>query len=316
MATETKIVEGFHREQIVGIDKHSYFSFRKVRIMSESAQDFFQVYRPGAAKQPASEAMDLGKLVHLGVLEQQKFREKFVVMPVFTGKTKDGRDSEQSAEARAAKKEWCIAQELMGKIIVTPEDKEIIIDSVEMILNYPPARKLLSGGFSEGWGYVWDEQFQRWQLIRPDFVSNSGITVDLKTTTKPLPSKEQWVRTVFYDGHHIQQAHNARGFSLMRAKDDPKLQAELQNKAAWIVLKTSFPRAIAVYTADENMMIAGRAKCFKAYHNINEHLARDPEMKDRWSWPGKQTQSEEVGFTHWQLAGDPDYEGLTQANEP
>jgi hypothetical protein len=316
METKKGIVQGFYRDQLLGVDSMAYFSFRKLRTILSSPQDFFQVYRPGAAREPATQAMDLGRLVHMGLLEQKKFRDRFVVMPKFVGKTKDGRDSEQSAEARAKRDAWMIEQTENDRVIVSEEERDTIIDSVEMVMNYEPARRLLTGGIAEGWGYVWDPIFGRFQLIRPDFISNDLVTVDVKTTTRALPSPRAWARQVFFDGNHVQLAHNARGVGLYRAGDDQKEVDRISRRGAWIVIKTSFPRGIAVYTANEQMMDAGLAKCFSAYHKINQFLDKDPTMTTRWAWPGKQQRAEEVSFEPWMLQDDEDYSEITQTNNP
>jgi hypothetical protein len=95
--------------------------------------------------------MDFGNLVHMAALEPGKFRDRLVVEPKFTGKTKDGKESAQSGEAKAKREAWH-AKVRKDQVIVSEDDMETIVEIVDNLMNHPQALELLSGGRAEGWG--------------------------------------------------------------------------------------------------------------------------------------------------------------------
>lgn len=252
--------------------------------------------------------MEFGHLLHLAALEPGKFRDRFVIEPVFSGKTADGKESSRSGEARAKKEKW-YADLRKDAVVVDQDQMQAIVEIVENLLQHKDAKRLLSGGKSEGWLYVWDEFFEIWHLCRPDFITTDFITVELKTTSKPL-NRKSWMREVFNMGYHIQLAHNHRGTRILNGLPED------HRKAAWVVVQNRAPYDVAVFTASENVMIAGEEKAFRGYNDITEGLEKDPELKNPLLWPGNQTHAEEVDLEPWMIAGDEDHLSLNQDDKP
>jgi hypothetical protein len=298
----------FKVQQTKTLGSLEYFSWRKVKTILESPLAFYETYKEQQVFEP-TKAMEFGNLVHLALLEPKKFRERFVVEPVFIGKTKKGEDSTRCDEAYAKRDAWREEQLRANRVIVEQEQLDQIIRIVERVLEHDKAREILTGGRAEGWAYAWDEIFGRWILGRPDFIAGDGTVVEIKTTAKSL-DRRSIKREIFNQQYHGQLALNCRAVGIIEGFPD-------FNKGLWIFIKTKRPYDVAVYTASENIMLAGRALAFKGMHKINDHLKRDPDMGNKKMWPGIQPgYVEEIDFDPWMLAGDDTYEEITNENQP
>lgn len=274
-----EIKQGFYREQIMGLDKMSYYSWSKCRLMLQSPLAFFDHYSSGKQTEP-TKAMDWGRTIHTAILEGQKFREKYVVEPKFTGLTLDGKESPNSKEAKDKKKAW-LSDLPVDAIVVTEEELESVIKVVDNVLAHEGAMKLLTGGIAEGWGYVFDEKYKRWQLIRADNITNDLISVEVKTTSKRIYTARQWIREAFSMGYVGQLGHTSRGVGLMNG-------IENHYRGAWIVIHSFAPFEVFVFTADETSLADGARAACKSYALINKHLELDGELKNKKMWPGRQ----------------------------
>lgn len=299
---------GFYREQQTeALKKFEYISFSKIKYILESRRAFFRHYAKGQVAEP-SKAMEFGNKLHLAALEPGKFRDRFVVQPEFTGLTQDGQLSTRSKEAKAKKERW-LANLRADAVVVEPEEFEAMVEIVDNLLAHKDAKRLLSGGKSEGWLYVWDEFHGIWQLARPDFLTNDFITVELKTTSLRNLNARAWAREVFKQKYHVQLAHNHRAVRLHYGLPDS------HRKGAWVVAQSMPPYDVAVFTASENMMIAGEEKAFRAYNEINDMLEKDPELKQPALWTGNQIQAEEVDLEPWMIDNDEDHISLNQMDQ-
>lgn len=297
-----KIKPGWYRDQQrEALANMDYFSWNKCKYALQSPKAFYRHYAQNKVKEP-TKAMDFGSMVHLAALEPAKFRDRFIEQPDF--------GDMRSSTNRKKRDDWQNEQR-RDALIVTQEDMGKLVEMVENIMDHPGALKLLTGGRSEGWGYVFDEEFGRWQLIRPDFTTNNLITVELKTTSKWFKDADAWAREAFYTGYDGQLAHNTRGNSMLHGLK------ESNRKGAWVVVQSVEPFEVWVFTCGEQLMLSGETKCFKAYHRINDHLERDPEMKNPKLWPGVQGgKAHEANAAPWMLEGDKDFDDITQANQP
>lgn len=155
-------------------------SLRKILKPHGSLRSFYKHFFEGV-KNEESESLRVGKLVHKAVLEGPAFLKSYVVMPEFTGKTKDGRDSSQSAEAKSAKKKWLASLE-PGTIVTTQYEIDMITGIVDSILSHEDGKHLFKNGKAEIAGMFVDEETKIRCKIKPDFLSfDNSVLVDLKT---------------------------------------------------------------------------------------------------------------------------------------
>ena len=267
--------------------------------MLKSPRTFFEQYKTGAVRTDPTPAMKLGQLIHTAILEPKKFREDFVIQPDF--------GPMQSKTNREKRDAW--RREVDGKLIVEPQQLEQIVGIVERVMEHERAREMLTGGKSEGWAYAWNERFDRYLLGRPDFVTNDGITVEVKTTSKGV-DLNSFRREAFNHDYHGQLALNCMVVGEI-------FGMKPNRRGAWIVISSVEPYDVAVYTASENVIMAGEAKVERALTDIQRHLDKDPELRDKRLWLGPQgNNAEELEFLPWMLSNDDDFDFLTNQNLP
>lgn len=131
---------------------------------------------------PEKEAFRYGKIVHKALLESLKFQEMYVVEPEFVGYTADGRLSPRSREAKEQKAMWYNTLP-PDAIVVTEDERDQIITTIENIMRHEDAPLLLKEGKPEIAGYFRDEETGLRLKIKPDFLSFDGSRlVDIKTS--------------------------------------------------------------------------------------------------------------------------------------
>lgn len=163
-------------------------------------------------KQDEKKHFKFGRIAHAALLEPARFLSSYAIMPEFWGKTKDGKDSQQSADAKLKKKKW-IANQPEGTMIVTEEEYEALMGTVESILSHETARNLLKAGQAEVTGYFRDPVTgikckMRADWLTPDPDQPSLLhTVDFKTTrdssiglfAKAIADYKYHVQLAFYN---------------------------------------------------------------------------------------------------------------------
>jgi hypothetical protein len=155
--------------------------------------DLYELYRSPrhyllskTNKKEPTDAMKAGSLVHLALQIGPELLKKMKRVPVFVGKTKDGRDSTQSAEAREAKKNWLAAQP-SDAVFVSEEEERMLIGVLEAISSHRLLGKMLMGGVRETSLVVEDPETGVKLKCRPDFISKEGFLVDFKTSIDARP---------------------------------------------------------------------------------------------------------------------------------
>jgi len=228
---------------------------------------------------PASDALKLGRLVHMALLEPSRFVESYVVMPVFEGFTKDGRLSNQSGEAKAKKASW-FASLPPGTTVVTEEERDVIEGIANSVMAHRDAKDILTGGKTEVSGYYVDQDSGIRCKIRPDFI-HFGIhaEVDLKTTQDC--SRYAFSRSIMNYNYHFQRAMYAEGIKAITGK--------YPEHSVFIAVEKEPPFEVAVYRADIGMMDYGREQYKQALRTLRTCI-------DTMTWPGIQATMEDIAL--------------------
>ncbi len=129
----------------------------------------------------ATPALILGQKIHSALENMERFFDCAVVEPVFIGKTKDGKDSAQSAEAKAKRAAWR-ADRGPNDIVLTQEELDMIKGIISSIQDHRLCRNLLSKGIKETSLWVKDPETGLTLKCRPDFIHEAGFLVDYKST--------------------------------------------------------------------------------------------------------------------------------------
>jgi hypothetical protein len=127
------------------------------------------------------ECFRYGSLAHLALLEPQKFKESFVLEPVFEAPTQKGEMSTRSKEALKMKAEWYSKLE-PWQLVVTEKDHENIIGSIASILRHEKVAKIIPGSKVEQSGYFRESTTGIKCRIRPDILHfGKKVLLDFKT---------------------------------------------------------------------------------------------------------------------------------------
>lgn len=216
------------------------------------------------AKQKARKdtaALRRGRLAHLAVLEPDAFRRTVVL---WDGGRKAGKAWDAFVEANE------------GREILSADENDEIQLLAAMVRSEPAARKHLVSGSAEVTAqWTRDVKLPDGSATvrvpckgRLDFVSSSGVIVDLKTTRDASP--DGFGREVWRYGYHTQAAWYVDGYAAATGSTLP---------AVLIAVEAEAPHVVAVYRIPDDILQMGR----EHYESL---LARYAECAREDRWPG------------------------------
>lgn len=145
-----------------------------------------------------------GTAVHEAMLEPKLFKEKMIVMPIFEGKTKDGKitTNANATEVKEKAAKWLM--ENHGKTIITEEERFNLEGMLASISKHKRASELLSDGNSEESLFWTDPETGIQCKARPDRLREGHIIADVKTTEDA--SEWSFNKDIAKFGYHFQGA--------------------------------------------------------------------------------------------------------------
>lgn len=167
-------------------------------------------------------------------------------------------------------KEW-IAEEtkkLQGKKIISLEDYNRSLAMRDAVHKHPAAKALLKSGQAERTFYFIDPLTGAACRIRPDFLSGTGFTVDVKTTEDARP--EAFARSCYKFRYHVQDSYYTDGL---------KHNGIDRKGFIFIVVEKKPPHNVAVYTLSDPSKVLGRTE-------YQSNLFTYKECQDKGIWPG------------------------------
>lgn len=231
-----------------------------------------------------TEAFRQGRLVHKFLENPEKFMETHILEPEFVGKTKDGRDSARSAEAKKNKEDWynSIAD---GTIIVRKNDVDMIKGISRAVREHTLVRNLLKEGMSETSLWVKDAENDVVLGCRPDFIAKEGFIVDIKTTRSA--HQDDFVDDIFGPkGYHyiIQASLYARCAKIAGlARPD---------SFTFIAIEKEPPFCLNVFPLDHGCLAVGDSYVDKLIKLYGECLRSG-------NWPGYSNKAIPVSIPTW-----------------
>ena len=163
-----------------------------VRKMLHSPRHFLTFWSGLDDEDEDKDHFRIGRAAHLMLLEQNKFRELYVIEPVHSGFTKSGQPttSANAESVQMAKKLWH-AQQKPGAVIVTMDELDDLVGMIEAVLEHPVAAGMLRSGKPECTLHWTDEETGIMCKARPDYIShddNGNLhLIDFKTTRDIRP---------------------------------------------------------------------------------------------------------------------------------
>lgn len=239
-------------------------------------------------------AKRLGKLIHSVFENGEKFRDEHVVEPVFTGMTKDGKPSTRSAEAINAKKEW-YASLPPGTTVVTPDELDVLIGVANQIKNSRLLTNMLKSSIRESSLWVQDPDTGLTLQARPDFITQSGYCVDIKSTRQ---FAKDFPKEIFSDRYNsrfyiLSAAHYVRCLSLAKISKTDNITL--------LAVETFPPYGIQCFNLDIGCIATG-----ESWRDHLTKLYADCLKADRW--PGYK--DEVIGLTPPEFVSQPPEEEL------
>lgn len=186
-------------------------------------------------------AMITGTAIHTAVLEPERFAAEYRVEPAVNKRTNDGKAQLEAFVADC---------EANGHTPITVKDLEICNNISEVVRAHYTAKQLLSKGVAETSMFWEDETTGVLCKCRPDWIADSNILVDLKSTVDASPAGfaksafnyRYWVQAAWYlDGIENATGNRPDGFVFVAFEKEP-------------------PYACGFYYASDDMIEAGRAE--------------------------------------------------------
>jgi len=265
------IIEGMPSEEYHACTELSKHDLDKVAI----SPLHFKTYK--AEPQEATEAMQIGTLVHTAILEPDLFSDSFLLAPDCDKRSKEGKDRWKTAQEEA---------ELSGKIVAPEQTIKNIRLMAESVFAHRSAKLALSsGGMVEASIFARDPETGVAIRSRPDLITKGNSIVDVKTCQVEKGGIAEFAKSVANFRYDVQAA-----FYL----DICKLAGLEKTAFVFIVIEKEAPFAVATYQLDEDSIAAGRAQYRKNLAFYAECLKND-------EWPCYSQGVEVISLPKWKL---------------
>lgn len=219
---------------------------------------------PNRVEQPPTPAMVLGSAFHALLLEREVFEAEYVAAPAVDRRTKAGKEA------------WA-ALEASGKTVLAEDDIRALTGMAASVLEHPAASRLMGlPGRAEVSLFYEDGATGLRCKCRPDWLTESGVIVDIKTTQDASP--EAFRKSAYNFRYDVQAAHYTA--------------AQPGTGFVFIAVEKTPPYAVAVYEADDAVMRSG-------YQRRRDNLDRLAECLQRDEWPGYASTIQPLGVPGW-----------------
>jgi len=217
------------------------------------------------------DAYRFGRLVHLAVLEPEKWDSSVIVSEGFDRRTKAGKAAAELFEAQNAGKEIC-----------TPAENGIIQRMTDNIYNHRSAGTVLGEIGNVEASLFWKQEDTGVECrARPDFILQKGIIVDLKTSQSA--DNGAFARDAINYRYHVQAA------MYLDAARACGLKAEA---FVFVVVEKKAPYLVQVFEASDEFIDAGR-------HEMLQNLMTYKDCVAANNWPGYSQEVETLNLPKW-----------------
>lgn len=225
----------------------------------------------------SSESQELGTLVHLAVLEPEKFTAGVIAAPVCDRRTKLGKETWEAFQSEHSSK-WAVNRDLFGQVV----------EMRDSIMAHPTAREMFEGkGISEASGvWVEDGMTCKFRTDRLTMLGGWGVVADLKTTRDA--ARRQFERSIFQYGYYIQGAHYLAGCEAVA----PQVAGSQHRRYMFVCIENVAPYCVAVYELDDYAIEEGEIQRKRA-------LAIWRKCQETGEWPGYGDGADVVGLPAW-----------------
>jgi len=219
-------------------------------------------------------AMEFGSAVHAAVLEPEVFAVKYKLAPDLPKTTKAGKEA--WAEAAAP-----------GVELLRPDDWNAIQSIKAAVAGHPMASKVLTAaGTAEQSLFTIDDATGLEIKCRPDYLTDSGWLIDLKTTQDA--SLDGFQRTIANFRYHVQAAHYLRTYTLSTG-NKPK-------GFIFVAVEKTYPYAVQVFKCTDELISTGLIAVLRNLEQLRESFELFPKETP---WPSYSNQIVEINLPPW-----------------
>lgn len=292
------IPEGFEPKWVENLSAEEYHADRSAMsssglklILSKTPLHFHYDWTKGAVDedddgvvqvQSIKKSLRIGQICHEAFLEPQKFRERHIIEPEFTGFTQAGVLSARSGEAKQKREAW-LAKQPPGALIITAEEVEMITGMASSMLAHKNTSDMLTGSKTEISGWFREPTTGIKCRIRPDMLNEKfqgkEITVLSDFKTARLASPYGFAKQVAELLYHVSLAFYYDGIY--------HITGRYPDVASFMVVEKTPPFACAVYPLTNADLELGRAWYQHGLEIYKQCLMRD-------EWPSYQRQAEDI----------------------
>lgn len=242
---QTRRVENMLSEEYFGSEGYESNSSLKP-ILRSSAHYVYNKEAPRVDKPH----FNLGSAIHAAILEPIRFKDEYVVSPVFDGRTTVGKQAKAEFNANN-----------QGKYIINDDDMETINGIAENVLYHDDAMQLLKAGTNEV-SYFWqDPETEIWMRARADSESRFA-TLDVKSTDDA--SIKGFVKSC------VKFSYDMQAYIYTEARS----QVTGENKQfAFLAVEKKAPYTIGLYVASKEMLASGLVQYREALRRVEEYRA-------------------------------------------
>lgn len=232
------LYEGMPFEEYVAIPAWNASAIKRLALSPRAARY--------GLHEPETPAMRAGSLVHMALLEPERFEREVVVAPRFHGGMKDENAVAKGYEGgREAKAAWM--HDHQEAQIVDGELRAEVLGIAEAFRGCPPARELIEAGKSEV-VVVWDDPIGLRCKARIDCLAETehgSIVADVKRTSSVRD--DSFRREIGRLRMHLQGAFYLRGVLTHFGREYDPLDFGQPDNFVWVAFESRAPHFCRVF---------------------------------------------------------------------
>lgn len=213
----------------------------------------------------------LGTAIHAALLEPERFRKEYVVLPDVNRRTKEGKQQEADFIAQHP-----------GAFFVSEDEIDVITGIANSVAKHSDAYALLKMGKPEVSHFWRDEETGIYLKCRSDSLSDL-CNLDVKSTEDA--SAEEFVRSCARYDYDLASYVYSQGVRVVTGKPRP---------FAFLVVEKKPPFQVALYFAPDEMLASGLYRFQQAMKKLKE--ARDSNQWFGYQPAGK---GEKLEWPYW-----------------
>lgn len=268
-----------NKNVVLGMSNEDYHSSDGISksgldLIAQSPLHYWSKYLdPKREPRVPTPAMVLGTSIHTAVLEPERFANEYLVAPAVDKRTKDGKATWEAFVAD------CEANE---KTPISASDLNVCNSIASVVRSHQTAIELLGSGTAEVSMFWEDEATGVLCKCRPDWLTDSNIVVDLKSTVDASP--EGFMKSAFNYRYWVQAAWYLDGIERATGKRPEAF--------VFVAFEKEAPYACGFYYATEEMIDAGRQEYRRLLDNYADCLATK-------NWRGYSPELQPLAMPAW-----------------